>query len=83
MVYRRLDITSKSVKNLVLSGYVNREDVFQHMADIFEINAPNILSLTIEDDFYLSKLSLLDVSSLVKAFLDYSKEGITIQRLKK
>ncbi|CAI9292827.1 unnamed protein product [Lactuca saligna] len=72
--YRRLDITSKSVKNLVFSEYMDPEDEFE--ADIIEINAPNILSLTIRGELLLWKLLLLNVSSLVEANLDY-KNGET------
>lgn len=42
-----------------------------YLANIIEINAPYILSLTIQDDLLLWKLLLLDVFSLVKANLDY------------
>ncbi|MFS7931349.1 putative leucine-rich repeat domain superfamily, F-box-like domain superfamily [Helianthus anomalus] len=69
--YRRLNITSKSVKNLVFSGYMHRR--ISDVTDVIEINAPNILSLKIEDDLMLWKLLLLDVSSLVEAGLDYTK----------
>lgn len=53
--YRRVDITSKSVKKFVLSGYfVHEDDVLDDLADVIGINAPNILSLTIEgvEDFF-------------------------------
>ncbi|KAL7593535.1 hypothetical protein Lser_V15G32377 [Lactuca serriola] len=45
--FRRIDITSKSIKKFVFSGYI----VFDNPlgAHIIEINAPNILSLTIRD----------------------------------
>nr|GFC40308.1 hypothetical protein [Tanacetum cinerariifolium] len=43
--------------------------------DTLEINAPYILSLTINSCLYLEKLLLLNVSSLVKADLDYSNVG--------
>ncbi|XP_023741006.1 F-box/LRR-repeat protein At5g02910 [Lactuca sativa] len=66
--HRRLDITSKSVKNLVLSGFSDFYD--ESVANIIEINAPNILSLTIKH-VLLSKLLLVNVSSLVKANLNY------------
>nr|GFB18833.1 hypothetical protein [Tanacetum cinerariifolium] len=62
--FSRIDITSKSVKNFVFSR-------FRDYGDIFEINAPYIVSLTIADDLWLSKLLLVDVSCLVKAHLDY------------
>nr|GEW31720.1 hypothetical protein [Tanacetum cinerariifolium] len=68
--FRRIDITSKSVKNFVFSGYVDHE-----VEEVIEINAPYIVSLTIADDLWLSKLLLVDVSCLVKAHLDYKKYG--------
>ncbi|KAL7593533.1 hypothetical protein Lser_V15G32379 [Lactuca serriola] len=70
-----LDIASKSVKNLVLSGYVVPYD--ESESDIIRINAPNILSLTIEAELVLWKLLLVNVSSLVKANLDYINDDIT------
>ncbi|XP_076944914.1 F-box/LRR-repeat protein 25-like [Bidens hawaiensis] len=73
--YRRLDITSKSVKKLVLSGYMPPDDGCDDLEDVIEINAPNVLSLKIQDDLLLWNLFLLDVSSLVEAELDYSHGG--------
>ncbi|KAL7597616.1 hypothetical protein Lser_V15G25888 [Lactuca serriola] len=91
--YRRLNITSKSLKNLVISkywNYLNSYDVSTSDADldgyldycigseahididIIEINAPNIQSLRIEQEIDLLKLLLVDVSSLVKANLNYT-----------
>ncbi|CAI9287459.1 unnamed protein product [Lactuca saligna] len=91
--YRRLNITSKSVKNLVISkywNYLNSYDVSASDADldryldycigseadididIIEINAPNIQSLRIQQEIELVKLLLVDVSSLVKANLNYT-----------
>nr|XP_043620357.1 F-box protein At5g03100-like [Erigeron canadensis] len=69
--YRRLDITSKSVKNLVISGYHNWFTTNFGM-DIIQINAPNVLSLTIKKALYLRKILLQDVSSLHKACLNYT-----------
>ncbi|XP_076904995.1 F-box protein At5g03100-like [Bidens hawaiensis] len=69
--YKRLNITSKSVKNLVFSGYTNPHG--RDFKDNIEINAPNILSLTIKY-LVLGKLLLLDVSSLVEAHLNYWQE---------
>ncbi|GKC56629.1 hypothetical protein Tco_1084227 [Tanacetum coccineum] len=66
--FRRTDITSKSVKNLVFFAY-SGYDVCSK-----EINAPHIQSLTIQSYVRLHKFFLHDVSSLVKAKLDY-KEG--------
>lgn len=73
--YRRIDITSKSVKNLVFSGY-NSDGQFDEFdeayIDCIQINAPYISSLTIEYELILRGLALLNVSSLVEADLDYS-----------
>ncbi|GJZ61698.1 F-box protein-like protein [Tanacetum coccineum] len=66
--YKRLDITSKSLENLVFSGYVDVEGD----SDVIEINAPNILTLKVEGGIFLRKLLLLKVSSLVKFDLDYT-----------
>ncbi|KAL4563315.1 hypothetical protein LXL04_027355 [Taraxacum kok-saghyz] len=73
--YKRLEITSKSVENLVFSGYIDPEHGY-NLDDIIEINAPNILSLTIRNPLMLWKLLLVNVSSLLKANLDYYKIGI-------
>ncbi|KAL7590887.1 hypothetical protein Lser_V15G33821 [Lactuca serriola] len=72
--YRHLHITSKNVKKLVLSRY--RDYYAKSEVDIVEINAPNILSLTIKDDLVLHKLLLVNVSSLVKANLNYTRSKI-------
>ncbi|KAJ0927571.1 putative leucine-rich repeat domain superfamily, F-box-like domain superfamily [Helianthus annuus] len=66
--YRRLNITSKSVKNLVFTGYM-----LACYSDITEINAPNILTLKVQGILLMRKLLLLNVSSLVEAHLDYTK----------
>ena len=66
---RRIDISSKSVKNLWLGGFMDREQD-PNTAQV-EINAPYIFSLKISSMLNLSKLVLLNVSSLVKAELDY------------
>ncbi|GJS75924.1 ribonuclease H-like domain-containing protein [Tanacetum coccineum] len=67
--YRRIDVTSGSVKKFVFSNYYywNEEDYI----DCIKINAPYISSLTIKGEFGF-ELVLLDVSSLIKAELDYS-----------
>ncbi|CAI9292835.1 unnamed protein product [Lactuca saligna] len=65
-----LDITSKSV-NLVLTGYRNSKPEYAGVGDVIKINAPNILSLTIDDCLEMRKLLLLNVASLVEANLDY------------
>nr|XP_043621944.1 F-box/LRR-repeat protein At5g02910-like isoform X2 [Erigeron canadensis] len=70
--FSRLDITSKSVKNLVFFGYDDDEYDPDHT---IEINAPYILSLRIIGGLSLGKLLLRDVSSLVKAELEYTKYG--------
>ncbi|GJW65039.1 F-box protein-like protein [Tanacetum coccineum] len=65
--FELLDITNKSVKNLVFSGY---DAIYMHSV---EINAPHILSLTIKAYLPLEKLLLRNVSSVIKAELDYYK----------
>ncbi|GKD17159.1 ribonuclease H-like domain-containing protein [Tanacetum coccineum] len=73
--YRRIDITSKSVKELVFSGYNSHHEYYTDDAayiDCVKINAPYITSLTIEGELVLRDLVLLNVSSLVEADLDYS-----------
>nr|GEW12160.1 hypothetical protein [Tanacetum cinerariifolium] len=72
--FGRIDITSKSVKKLVIGGYYEPEDQWD-LAGIVEINAPHILSLHILMDFLLWKVVLLNVSSLVEAELNYWKGG--------
>ena len=72
--FERIDVTSKSVKNLEFSKsqpYHREKDY----VDSIEVDAPYILSLTINPCLYLEKFSLLNVSSLVKADLDYSNRG--------
>ncbi|KAL7593824.1 F-box/LRR-repeat protein At5g02910 [Lactuca sativa] len=76
--YKRLDITSKSLKNLVFTGYFdpnNEVDEDDDLINIIGINAPNILSLTIKGDMWLLKFLLVNVSSLVEANLDYTFMG--------
>ncbi|GJZ38482.1 ribonuclease H-like domain-containing protein [Tanacetum coccineum] len=64
--YRRIDVTSKSVKKLVFSRYFSK--YFSHdNIDCIKINAPYISSLTIKRSLILWELVLLDVSSLVEA----------------
>ncbi|GKE53924.1 putative leucine-rich repeat domain superfamily protein, partial [Tanacetum coccineum] len=65
--FERLDITNNNVKNLVISGELDEDYV-----DAIIINAPYILSLTIEDHVSLMKLLMLNVSSVIQAELDYS-----------
>ncbi|GKB20362.1 leucine-rich repeat-containing protein [Tanacetum coccineum] len=65
--YRRIDVTSRSVKKLIFSDYYwNEEDYI----DCIKINAPYISSLTIKGEFEVEPV-LLDVSSLIKAELGY------------
>lgn len=76
--YEILDITSKSVKTLGFTGYMAPDDVDydysdDDCSDIIEINAPYILSLTIQGDLRLEKLLLRNVCSLVKANFEYTK----------
>nr|GEV16564.1 hypothetical protein [Tanacetum cinerariifolium] len=75
---RRIDVTSKSVKNLVLSDYEYRCPWEDYYIDTLEIKAPYISSLIIEGKMYLEELLLQNVSSLVKADLNYLiKENFT------
>nr|GFA50488.1 hypothetical protein [Tanacetum cinerariifolium] len=46
-----------------------------HVPLVVKINAPHILSLTIEEDLKLGKVVLLNVSSLVEAKLNYYYES--------
>ncbi|GJX56061.1 hypothetical protein Tco_0285958 [Tanacetum coccineum] len=73
--YRWIDITLKSVKKLVFSGYNSNYEIDRYEeAYIYcvRINAPYISSLTIDDELVLRELVLLNVSSLVKADFDYT-----------
>lgn len=78
---RRLDITSKSVQTLVFKGYLNPYNLNDDY--IIEINAPNILSLTIQEELLLHKLLFLNVSSLVEANLDYKQRGRYVDATRK
>lgn len=79
--YCDLNLTSKSVKNLVFSNYV--DESYDYYCDVIKINAPYIQSLTIENELLLWKLLLLDVSSVVKAELNYwTDEFYKIKRKK-
>ncbi|GKB47677.1 hypothetical protein Tco_0898430 [Tanacetum coccineum] len=66
--FSQIDITSKSVKNLVFFAYSG------YGICSMEINAPRIQLLTIQSYRRLHKFLLHDLSSLVKVKLDY-KEG--------
>ena len=65
--YSRIDISSKSVKNLVVEGCLTNI----HSSPRIEIHAPNILSLTIRGSLIPREYLLQNVSSLVEAELDY------------
>nr|GEV39673.1 hypothetical protein [Tanacetum cinerariifolium] len=76
--FELLDITNKSVKNLVFSEY---DAIYMHSV---EINAPYILSLKIQGYLPLEKLLLRNVSSIIKAELDYYKtvlDDISLEKL--
>jgi hypothetical protein len=66
--FELLDITNKSVKNLVFSWYTG------YRSDSVEINAPYILSLTIQGCLRFEKRLLLNVSSAIKAELYNEKK---------
>ena len=73
--FKRLDIDSKSVKKLVLSGYGN-PDYQPDPEIVIEINAPYIISLTIQNYFVLQKnIVLLNVSSLVQAHINCDRDN--------
>nr|GEV56854.1 hypothetical protein [Tanacetum cinerariifolium] len=70
----RIDTTSKRFKNLVLTDCnteYRRNYIGADYIDTFEINAPYMLSLTIKGKMCFENFLLLDVSSLVKADLNY------------
>ncbi|GJZ95315.1 retrotransposon gag protein, partial [Tanacetum coccineum] len=70
----RINITSKSVKNFLFSGYVDPEDpegYISDLEDVLEINVPHILSLTIQHkcvSFSQSSLKLLYEKNCPKVF---------------
>ncbi|GJV61906.1 F-box protein-like protein [Tanacetum coccineum] len=66
--FKHLDITSKSVKKLVISGNTH----FGYGLAI--LKAPNILTLNIQGSLMLREIVLLDLSSLVEAHLDYTDD---------
>ncbi|GJR27808.1 ribonuclease H-like domain-containing protein [Tanacetum coccineum] len=80
--FRRIDVTSKSVKNLVLDGYGDRVPGESYI-DTLEINAPYILSLKIRGKMYLEKFLLLNVSSLVKADFNYLSSNLFADNLER
>ncbi|XP_071714767.1 F-box protein At5g03100-like [Rutidosis leptorrhynchoides] len=69
--YTLLDITSKSVKNLVITGYGDPEA--DEYPDIVKINAPYISSLTIGGSLLVWNILLLNVSSLIEGNLNFIK----------
>nr|GEV83626.1 hypothetical protein [Tanacetum cinerariifolium] len=72
--YRRIDITSKSVKKLVFSGYNFHHGINAYneaYIDCGKIDAPYISSLTIIANLVLREFVLLNVLSLVETHLDY------------
>ncbi|GJS62001.1 ribonuclease H-like domain-containing protein [Tanacetum coccineum] len=75
---RRIDVTSNSVKNLVFSGY---GCVWAGYIATLEIDAPYILSLTIKGTLDLEKILLLNISSLVKAELDFVSSNDFVEEL--
>nr|GEV96973.1 hypothetical protein [Tanacetum cinerariifolium] len=68
----RIDVTSKSVKKLVLFEYYRGVESEEDIIDCIKINAPYISSLTIKGELFLRELVLLNVSSLVEVDLKYS-----------
>ncbi|GKE02677.1 ribonuclease H-like domain-containing protein, partial [Tanacetum coccineum] len=74
----RIDVTSNSVKNLVFSGY---GCVWAGYIATLEIDAPYILSLTIKGTLDLEKILLLNISSLVKAELDFVSSNDFVEEL--
>ncbi|GKA16173.1 ribonuclease H-like domain-containing protein [Tanacetum coccineum] len=73
--YRRIDITSKSVKELVFSGYNSHHGINAYdetYIDCVKIDAPYISSLTIKAELVLQEFVLGNVSSLVEVDLKYS-----------
>jgi hypothetical protein len=63
--FSRIDITSKSVKNFVISG--RKRLVYSYV----DLNAPYIFSLTVDGALTLCSLHLENVSSLVEAKFSY------------
>ncbi|GJW36761.1 hypothetical protein Tco_0059681 [Tanacetum coccineum] len=70
--FRRIDVTSKSVKKLVLFEYYCGDENEEDIIYCIKINAPYISSLTINGELLLRELVLLNVSSLVEVDLKYS-----------
>ncbi|GJX41732.1 retrovirus-related pol polyprotein from transposon TNT 1-94 [Tanacetum coccineum] len=67
----QIDATLKRFKNLVLTDYGYLYYTGEDYLNTIKINAPYMLSLTINGELCLVKLLLLNVSSLVKADLCY------------
>ncbi|GKB03320.1 ribonuclease H-like domain-containing protein, partial [Tanacetum coccineum] len=70
--YRRIDVTSKSVKKLVFFEYYYDAAYEEDYIDCIKINTPYISSLTIKGELFLRELVLMNVSSLVEVDLKYS-----------
>nr|XP_043622934.1 F-box/LRR-repeat protein At3g03360-like [Erigeron canadensis] len=61
-----INIPSRSVKHLEIHGFESDE-----LETLLEIVAPYITHLTIVDSLWISNISLTDVSSVVKAYLNF------------
>ncbi|GJW58658.1 hypothetical protein Tco_0105389 [Tanacetum coccineum] len=83
-IRKRINITSKSVKNFLFSGYVDPEDpegYISDLEDVLEINVPHILSLTIQHkcvSFSQSSLKLLLIILGLRQFISLSNLGPVI-----
>ncbi|XP_058224068.1 putative F-box/LRR-repeat protein At3g18150 [Rhododendron vialii] len=69
-VFKGLKVRSRSLRELVLSGYVHHFDEDDCNAYL-EISAPNLRTLTISSCFYTWDVRLEDVTSLVRADLSF------------
>ncbi|GKB94289.1 hypothetical protein Tco_0980426 [Tanacetum coccineum] len=69
--YRRIDVTSKSVKKLVFFEYYYDAAYEEDYIDCIKINTPYISSPTIKGELFLRELVLMNVSSLVEVDLKY------------
>ncbi|KAE9460098.1 hypothetical protein C3L33_07988, partial [Rhododendron williamsianum] len=69
-VFKGLKVRSRSLQELVLSGYVHHFDEDDCNAYL-EISAPNLRTLTISSCFYTWDVRLEDVTSLVRADLSF------------
>ncbi|XP_023732832.1 F-box/LRR-repeat protein At5g02910-like [Lactuca sativa] len=71
-----LNITSKSVKKLVLFGYHEPEYDYEGLEDILDINAPDVLSLTIKGDLVL--LNLFEFNNWIRYAVSCHVEEINL-----